>query len=76
MRKIDKNETSRDRFKRLATSRTNEILKRLKILGNCANRQVYEYSEKDIEAIFSVIERKVKEVKTKFHFPKEEKFKL
>lgn len=76
MRKIEKNETPRDRFKRLATSRTNEILKRLKILGNCANRQIYEYSEKDIETIFSVIERKVKEVKTKFHFPKEEKFKL
>ena len=76
MRKINKNETSRDRFKRLATSRTNEVLKRLKILGNCSNRQVYEYSEKDIEAIFSAIDRKVKEVKTKFHFPKEEKFKL
>lgn len=76
MRKIDKNETPRERFKRLATLRTNEVLKRLKILGNCANRQIYDYSEKDIEMIFSVIERKVKEIKTKFHFPKEEKFKL
>lgn len=76
MRKIEKNESQRDRFKRLAILRTNEILKRLKILGNCANRQIYEYSEKDIEAIFSAIERKVKEVKTKFYFSKEEKFKL
>ena len=76
MRKTEKDENSRDRFKRLATLRTNEILRRLKILGNCANRQIYAYSEKDIEAIFSVIERKVKEVKTKFHFPKEEKFRL
>lgn len=76
MRKVEKNETARDRFKRLATLRTNEVLRRLKILGNCANRQAYEYSEKDIEAIFSAIERKVREVKTKFHFPKEEKFKL
>jgi len=76
MQKVEKNETARDRFKRLATLRTNEVLKRLKILGNCANRQVYEYSEKDIETIFSVIEQKIKEVKTKFQFPKEEKFKL
>lgn len=76
MRKVGKNETARDRFKRLATLRTNEVLRKLKILGNCANRQAYEYLEKDIEAIFSVIERKVKEVKTKFNFPKEEKFKL
>ncbi|NQT79615.1 MAG: hypothetical protein HQ555_04395 [Candidatus Aminicenantes bacterium] len=76
MRKVEKNETARDRFKRLATLRTNEVLRRLKILRNCANRQAYEYSEKDIEAIFSAIERKVREVKTKFHFPKEERFKL
>jgi len=76
MRKAGENETPQDRFKRLATIRTNEVLKRLKILGNCANRQAYDYTEKDIEAIFSTIERKVKETKSKFHFPKEDKFKL
>ncbi|MCM8824936.1 MAG: hypothetical protein NC937_02095 [Candidatus Omnitrophica bacterium] len=76
MKRVEKNETTRERFKRLATLRTNEVLKRLKILGNCANRQIYEYTEDDIETIFSAIERKVKEVKTKFYFPKEEKFKL
>lgn len=72
----NKDDTPKERFKRLATLRTNEVLKRLKVLGNCANRQSYEYSEKDIESIFSTIERKVKEVKMKFHFTKEEKFKL
>lgn len=76
MNKINKNETPRERFKRLATRRTNVVLKRLKILGNCANRQVYEYTEKDIDAIFSAIERKVKEIRTKFYFTKEERFKL
>jgi len=76
MKSIGKNETQRERFKRLATHRTNEVLKRLKVLGNCSNRQMYEYSEKDIDAIFSTIERKVKEIKMKFQFPKEEKFKL
>lgn len=65
-----------DNFTRLATKRTNEILKRLKILGNCSNRQAYEYTEKQIEVIFSAIERKIKEVKSKFHFPKEDKFEL
>jgi len=69
-------ENSKERFKRLATSRTNTVLKRLKILGNCSNRNVYEYNEEDIEKIFSVIERKVKEVKAKFHFPKKDDFKL
>ena len=70
------NETPSERFKRLAALRTNIILERLRILGNCANRQVYEYTEEDIEKIFSAIEHQIKEVKTKFHFPKEKKFKL
>lgn len=70
------NETSEQRFKRLATSRTNAILKKLKILGNCSNRQVYSYTEKEIDKIFTTIERQLKEVRAKFHFINEEKFKL
>jgi len=66
----------RERFKRLAVYRTNEVLRRLKILGNCANRSAYEYSEGEVNKIFTEIERRVKEIKAKFHFPKKEEFKL
>lgn len=66
----------RERFKRLATYRTNEVLKRLKILGNCANRSAYSYKREELNKIFSEIERKVREVKSRFHFPKEKEFKL
>ncbi|MEW6407696.1 MAG: hypothetical protein AB1465_03325 [Patescibacteria group bacterium] len=66
----------RENFKRLAVYRTNEILKRLKILGNCANRSAYEYSEEEVNKIFSEIEKRVKEIKTKFHFTKNKEFKL
>lgn len=69
-----KGETSAERFKRLAAMRTNAVLKRLKILGNCSNRQVYEYSEEDVDKIFTTIERQVKDIRTKFYFPKEEEF--
>ncbi len=71
-----KNEHPRDRFKRLATARTNIVLKRLKILGNCSNRNIYEYDESDVDKIFFEVERKVKETKAKFHFPKKREFKL
>ncbi len=71
-----KNEHPRDRFKRLATLRTNAVLKRLKVLGNCSNRSIYEYDEEDIDKIFTEIERKVKEVKAKFHYPRKKEFKL
>jgi len=76
MRKSPENETKRARFKRLASLRTNEVLKRLKILGNCANRGVYEYKEDEIKKIFSTIENKVRETKARFHFPGHKKFKL
>jgi hypothetical protein len=69
-------ETAEERFRRLATLRTNEILRRLKILGNCSNRQAYAYTEKDIEKIFSAIEKKVKEVRAKFHPRGEDRFRL
>jgi len=67
----------RKRFRKLAVYRTNEVLKRLKILGNCANRSAYDYTEEEINKIFSEIERKVKEIKARFHFPnKNKEFKL
>lgn len=67
----------RGRFKKLAVYRTNEVLKRLKILGNCANRSAYDYTEEEVNKIFSEIEKRVREVKAKFHFPnKHKEFKL
>ena len=69
-------ETPEGRFRRLGTARTNEVLNRLKILGNCGNRQLYAYTEKDVDKIFSVIDRRVKEVRAKFLFGKDNTFKL
>ena len=77
MEKQTKQETLRERFRRLASLRTNSILKRLKVLGNCSNRHAYEYYEEDIDKIFSEIEKEVKRVKAKFYFPKKKgEFKL
>jgi len=69
-------ETNRDRFIRLGTIRTNAVLKRLKVLGNCSNRSAYEYTEDDINKIFAEIEKTVRNIKAKFHFPKRRDFKL
>lgn len=73
---MENQNSKRERFKRLAVYRTNEVLRRLKTLGNCSNRSAYEYTEEEINKIFSEIERKIKETKAKFHFPKEKEFKL
>ncbi|MDD5680011.1 MAG: hypothetical protein PHI59_02075 [Candidatus Omnitrophica bacterium] len=69
-------ENRRERFKRLATARTNAVLQKIKVLGNCSNRQAYEYTEDEIDKIFATIDKHLKSTKSKFHFPKEERFKL
>ena len=69
-------EQNRERFRRLGTQRTNTVLQRLKVLGNCSNRSAYNYTEEEINKIFSEIERRVRETKAKFHFPKNKEFKL
>ncbi|MCP4653591.1 MAG: hypothetical protein GY858_09470 [Candidatus Omnitrophica bacterium] len=73
---MDKNSEKAERFRKLAEKRTNEVLKKLKILGNCSNRSVYEYSQSDIVKIFSAIDSKIREAKARFRFPKHKKFKL
>ena len=76
MGKVNDNETPEERFKRIATLRTNAVLDRLRILGNLSNRQMYGYSEKDIRKIFSAINKQVKEVRAKFNSQKQDRFKL
>jgi hypothetical protein len=68
---MTKNNKKRERFERLAVYRTNEVLKRLKVLSNCANRSAYEYSEAEVNKIFLEIDRNAKEARAKFYFPKQ-----
>ncbi|PIZ64389.1 hypothetical protein COY15_05120, partial [Candidatus Roizmanbacteria bacterium CG_4_10_14_0_2_um_filter_39_12] len=62
--------------KRLATYRTNQILTKLKILGNCANKSAYEYTEDEINRIFIEIEKMTRFTKSKFYIQKKSEFKL
>ncbi len=70
------NETPEQRFKRIAEIRTNAVLEKIRILGNLSNKQVYGYTEEDIDKIFSAINNQLKEVKVKFSPKKKDKFKL
>ena len=67
----------RKRFKRLAAQRTNKVLQKLQVLGNCSNRSSYEYDEADVQKIFAEIDKAVKDAKARFHYPrKKSQFKL
>lgn len=69
-------ENKKQRFQRLAEKRTNDVLERLRILGNCANRAQYEYTAEEVRKIFNTIEREAKLVKLKFKDGETQKFKL
>lgn len=59
-------ESKRDRFIRVAEARTQKILDMLRLLGNCAARSNYDYTERDVRIIFNVLEEELKITKDKF----------
>lgn len=66
-----------ERFKRVAGNRTNRIIDQIRLLGNCANKSNYEYSDEDIKKIFLAIEIELKETKLKYQRKtKNKKFEL
>lgn len=66
-----------ERFKRVAEGRTNKIIDQIRLLGNCANKSNYEYSDDEVKRIFSAIEIELKEAKSKFQqSSKTKKFEL
>lgn len=54
------------RFKRIATYRTNEVIDKLRLIGNLSNKANYDYSDEEVNKIFSAIDSQLKIVKAKF----------
>lgn len=71
-------ETKRERFVRLAETRTNKMLEMMRLLGNCSSKANYEYTDDDIRQIFSALEKELKSTKNRFLglAAKEERFTL
>ena len=65
--------TKRDRFIEIAGNRTNRIIKDLSLLGNCSNRNNYEYTETDVKKMFNAIENELKRARARFVTPSKKK---
>ena len=59
-------ETKAEKFIRLGEYRMNKAIDAIGRIENLANRSVYDYTLEQVEAMFSVLESKVSEVKAKF----------
>ena len=69
-------ETSEERFKRIASKRTNRLLNELRLLGNCSNKGTYSYDDKQVSQIFSAIEQETKRIKALFSNHRKKKIAL
>ena len=56
----------RERFEKVAGNRVQKILDFLILLQNCSNRNNYEYTEDDVEHMFSEIQKTLKETRAKY----------
>ncbi|MCG2700236.1 hypothetical protein L6274_04235 [Candidatus Parcubacteria bacterium] len=73
---MNKGETKNDRFKRIVTKRTNNILNKIRVLSNCSNKNSYNYTFDEVNKVFNTIEKATREARNKFYFSKNKNFKL
>ena len=59
-------ETKREKFVRIAEARTNKIIDMIQLLGNCSNKNQYEYTQKDVNKIFNAIQVELDEAKKRY----------
>lgn len=59
-------ETKNERFRRLAESRGNRLIREIQILGNLSNRKNYAYTPEEVSALFGPIEDELARTKGLF----------
>ena len=69
-------ETKHDKFVRIVEARTNKAAEMIRLIGNCASRSSYEYSEREVKLIFDYLEKEIKNARNKFNGSEEGKFTL
>ena len=59
-------QSKNQKFRRLASSRTGKITDELRKIGNLASRTNYEYSDEEIETLFSFLQERLDEAREMF----------
>lgn len=55
-----------ERFERLAERRVTEVVKKMRLVGNLANKRNYTYTEEHVRQILEALEGEMRQVKAKF----------
>ncbi len=59
-------ESKNERFRRLAQSRGNRLIREISLLGNLANRKNYAYTEEEVEKLFKPILEELNDARALF----------
>ncbi len=60
-------ETKDESFRRLATKRTNRVLKDISLIGNLSDKGNYSYNSLQVDKIFRSIEAELRDAKARFY---------
>ena len=63
---VQNNESKADKFVRLGESRVNKVIEAIGRIEHLANRGNYDYTPKQVEEMFSIMENRLAEVKGRF----------
>jgi len=69
-------ETKKERFKRVAEKRVQNIINSIRSLSGLSNKKVYEWETKQLEKIWKAIEKEVRDCKNSFKDPQSKTFRL
>ena len=68
MTKVDlASESKHDKFVRIVEARTNKAAEMIRLIGNCASKSSYDYSEREVKMIFDYLEKEIKNARNKFN---------
>jgi predicted transcriptional regulator len=69
-------ETKKERFKRIAEKRVQNIINAIRNLSGLSNKKVYEWETEQLEKIWKAIEQEIENCKNSFNDPESKIFKL
>ena len=56
----------RKRFEKVGENRVDKILEGLRLLGNCSNKNNYEFTKEDVDFMFDEIKKAIRVAQSKF----------
>jgi len=69
-------ETKKERFKRIAEKRVQNIIHAIRNLSGLSNKKVYEWETEQLKKIWKAIDKEIEDCKDSFKDPESKIFKL